>query len=294
MLKRVYHEEASSNDGAVNPSKRTKATSSCKYCSKSFTSRGLSLHQRKCSMKLAHEKKEAKKTRAYKFCILNESVHEEILSFLSNQTLTKMQLITGDHYEGCEPELAKICCKCENDNFTIGCFLCRQCAQKWPVYRFGRLLRVTKAMANKFYGVKLRDLSTLEYERSSGSCLYDRATLENFMLKSYGSKKGLLRHLVNVRARWEKAEAEKWRRKKLCDFLVIRALELVSLVKTGHYKELKVEDKDQWYPRLYDIKKACQDGGLNFLSVLESTLCKDFIENGIGSVEAVMNGIQQD
>ncbi|KAG3112853.1 hypothetical protein PI125_g7837 [Phytophthora idaei] len=79
--------------------KAMKSTSACEYCDKKFTTRGMSLHQKKCVKKQAHDKAAAKKTRFYKFSILNEAVHEEILSFLSNQTLTKMQMITGDRYQ---------------------------------------------------------------------------------------------------------------------------------------------------------------------------------------------------
>ncbi|KAG1702552.1 hypothetical protein DVH05_009501 [Phytophthora capsici] len=70
------------------------------------------------------------------FCILNEYIHEEILSYLSNQTLTKLQVATGDHYDGCEPELAQICCKCENDNVSVYRHLCRQCAQGRSFYNY--------------------------------------------------------------------------------------------------------------------------------------------------------------
>ncbi|ETN09804.1 hypothetical protein PPTG_22833 [Phytophthora nicotianae INRA-310] len=69
----------------------------------------------------------SKKTRSYNFSILNESVFEVILSFLSNQTLTKLHGITGDRYEQCEPELAGFCCQCENDNPAIAAGLCRKC-----------------------------------------------------------------------------------------------------------------------------------------------------------------------
>ncbi|KAG1702556.1 hypothetical protein DVH05_009505 [Phytophthora capsici] len=234
-----------------SPAKIPKPTSICEYCNKTFTSRGLSLHQRKCSKKLTHEKNEAKKTRAYKFCILNEYIHEEILSFLSNQTLTKMQMITGDHYEGCEPELAKICCKCENDNFTVALRWCRQCLpHDWSTV--SREI-VSKEMAKIIYGVTGKDLAALAYRRPMGGCIYERATLEKFVLQSCGSKKEWLRRLVKVRERWEKAEAAKTRRKQIRRFLVYRAPELAGIT---DYKDLKVEDQEEWYPRFVDIK-AC-------------------------------------
>ncbi|KAF1792225.1 hypothetical protein GQ600_430 [Phytophthora cactorum] len=81
--------------------------------------------QKKCAGKTVRNNAEAKKTRSYKFCILNEAIHEEILSFLSNQTRTKMQMITGDRYEQGEPLLARYCCECENDNPPVWRSFCR-------------------------------------------------------------------------------------------------------------------------------------------------------------------------
>ncbi|KAL3672511.1 hypothetical protein V7S43_001811 [Phytophthora oleae] len=293
MPKRVHCEAMSSSDADENspPAKITKSTSMCEYCSKTFTSRGMALHQKKCRKKLSHAKNEAKKTRSYKFCILNEYIYEEILSFLSNQTLTKMQMITGDSYDGCEPELAKICCRCENDNFSIGSPWCQQCLpEKWPYYNRER---VTKKKAMKIYGVKEKDLATVPYKRRSGRCLYKRATLDDFIQETCGSKKEWLRHLVKVRARWEKAKAVERRRKDVCNFLLVKAPELARSVNTIHKLDLNMEDKDQWYPRFEDLEAACEDGGLSLPIVLGSTLCKDFLKNGIGSVEDVVNGIQQ-
>ncbi|KAF1792226.1 hypothetical protein GQ600_431 [Phytophthora cactorum] len=42
--------------------------------------------------KQAHDRAAAKKTRSYNFCILNEAIHEEILSFLH----FRRDMITGD------------------------------------------------------------------------------------------------------------------------------------------------------------------------------------------------------
>ncbi|TDH69666.1 hypothetical protein CCR75_007241 [Bremia lactucae] len=50
-----------------------------------------------------------------------------MLSLLGNQTLTKLQMMTGDHYQQCEPELAAYCCQCENDIPIAKRHLCRQC-----------------------------------------------------------------------------------------------------------------------------------------------------------------------
>ncbi|TDH69678.1 uncharacterized protein CCR75_008722 [Bremia lactucae] len=78
-------------------------------------------------MSFVGNRSKAEKTCSYRFCILNEKIHEEVLSFLGNQTLTKLQMITGDHYQQCEPELAAYCCQCENDNPIAKRRLCRRC-----------------------------------------------------------------------------------------------------------------------------------------------------------------------
>ncbi|KAG1697124.1 hypothetical protein DVH05_017508 [Phytophthora capsici] len=292
MSKRVHSEETSGDEDSP-PAKTTKPISICEYCNKTFTSRGLSLHQRKCSTKLARDKAEAKKTRVYKFCILNEYIHEEILSFLSNQTVTKLQLITGDHYKGCEPELAKICCKCENDNFNVG-YSCRQCLSQ----RYYNRVLLRKKEAKIIYGMTEKDFKTLPYEERGGICLYERATLDKFVLNFSGSKKELLRRVVKVRTQWKKAEIAKSRKKEFCDFRSNRVplfdpgLPSVwaRLAKTSVYMDLKTND-DQWYPRFNDVKDLCDGRNVCLPIVLGSTQCKDFILNGVGSAEEVVNGI---
>ncbi|KAG1702551.1 hypothetical protein DVH05_009500 [Phytophthora capsici] len=210
MLKRAHCEEMSSSDGeeASPPAKIPQPTSTCKFCDKKFTSRGIPLHLGKCSKKLDHDKAEAKKTRAYKFCILNEPVHEEILSYLSNQTLTKVQVVTGDRYDGCEPKLAKICCKCENDNISVIHHLCWQCL---PGGRYKG--HISTKGATNVYGVSKKDLNDLPFTSGGTRSFYDRMMLEKFMLQKCGSKKEWLRQIVKVRTRRENAIAGQKRRR---------------------------------------------------------------------------------
>ncbi|KAG4055561.1 hypothetical protein PC123_g9342 [Phytophthora cactorum] len=131
----------------ASPIQATKPTSVCDYCEKEFTTRGMTSHLKKCIKKQAHDIATAEKTRTYNFSILNESVHEVIVSFLSNQTLTKLQMITGDHFEECEPELAGFCCECENDNPVIAGGLCRKCIPK------ELMSHASRPQSSKRYGV---------------------------------------------------------------------------------------------------------------------------------------------
>ncbi|ETN17279.1 hypothetical protein PPTG_05116 [Phytophthora nicotianae INRA-310] len=79
---------------------------------------------------------------------------------MSNQTLIKLQIATGDHYSGCEPDLAKYCCSCENDNPVIIRGLCLECESSLPGY----MPRMVKEMAKNKYGVREKDFGNLHGE----------------------------------------------------------------------------------------------------------------------------------
>ncbi|KAL3669904.1 hypothetical protein V7S43_005278 [Phytophthora oleae] len=201
-----------------------------------------------------------------------------------------MQMITGDRYDGCELELAKICCKCENDNFISEIGSCHQCL---PLSKFGFYRgRVTKKVAMNFYGVKEKLLTAVPHVYRNGRSSYERATLENFIYRTCGSKKEWLKHLVKVRMRREKAEAARRRSNDLFVFLDNREAELVYYVHKDDYKWLDMKDREHWYPRFQALEAAFQDAGLRI--ELDSKPCKDFIRNGIGSAKDVVNDVRQD
>ncbi|ETI48368.1 hypothetical protein F441_07569 [Phytophthora nicotianae CJ01A1] len=208
MLKHTYDAATSVQDQNAPPAKIAKSISVCEYCDKEFTTRGIPLHQKKCTKKQAHDKAAAKKTRSYKFSVINEDVHEEILSFLSNQTLTKMQMIIGDRYEQCEPELARYCCKCENDNPAIFSGMCRQCESDCHRYRFEL---ADKRMALEKYGITKKDLYSIPQICGKR---YDPIRLENYMIEKCGSKMEWVRYLAKRDVRRKKARATRKRNKE--------------------------------------------------------------------------------
>ncbi|KAG2778497.1 hypothetical protein PC129_g7779 [Phytophthora cactorum] len=236
--------------------------------------------------KQAHDKAAARKIRSYKFSILNEAVHEEILSFLSNQTLTKMQMITGDRYQQCEPELARYCCKCENDNPVIIAGLCRQCAS--TEYRwFRRVGRMDKRVILEKYGMPKKDFIFF-----SCACnqQYDRIELENFMIKTCGSKMEWVRCLAKRDMRKKKARATRKRNEEEADaFLKSLAPGFASY---GRAVGIKKMDKDllrQCSERFVALTSKLQERGLILRS--RSTLCSAFITVGVGRIEDVVDGI---
>lgn len=128
-------------------------------------------------------------------CILNENVFEHILSFLSNQALTKLQAATGDCYPKCEPYLAQYCCDCGNDNPKMLYNVCRECESKWEKY----LPFVDTEAATSVYGFKIRELADCPRYPSSrrqDTTLYSRVDLEEYLIRMYGSKIGWVREIA--------------------------------------------------------------------------------------------------
>ncbi|ETL94152.1 hypothetical protein L917_07838 [Phytophthora nicotianae] len=133
-------EHARNRTAAPNaPRSVSKATSMCEYCSKTR-------HQNSCKNKQKHVEATAKPP--FQFPIHSNTVFEYLLKFMSNQTLIKLQIATGDHYSGCEPDLAKYCCSCENDNPVIIRGLCLECESSLPGY----MPRMVKEMTKNKYG----------------------------------------------------------------------------------------------------------------------------------------------
>ncbi|KAG6968588.1 hypothetical protein JG688_00005707 [Phytophthora aleatoria] len=277
-----------------SPKKAAKSTSACEYCNKEFTTRGIPLHQKKCAKKLANDKAAAKKTRSYKFCILNEVIYEEILSFLGNQTLTKMQMITGDRYQQCEPMLARYCCKCENDNPVIRGGCCRHCKH------FNRYSYIDDAKDK--YGMTEKDFlnavgrehrgifnwgmrNLKAYRRSHCSW----STLEQYMIETCGSKMEWLRTLVKRDVIKKKALATRTQNEKRSAFL--RALDpwFDSYVRSIRFKETGEEELKQCSRRFVALKAKLKERGLCLQP--DSAPCNVFITTGKGSVEGVVETV---
>ncbi|KAG7376994.1 hypothetical protein PHYPSEUDO_012349 [Phytophthora pseudosyringae] len=275
--------------GLVSPPlKAAKSTSVCEYCNKEFTTRGIPLHQKKCAKKRTHDKAADKKTRAYKFCILNEAIHEEILTFLSNQTLTKMQMITGDRYRQCEPELAVYCCKCEDDNPAIQCGLCRECESKG--YWGSHLRPVTKRVAKDKYGVREKDFTAISFH---GGQRYDRITLENYMIKTCGSKMEWVRCLVRRDITKKRALTTRKRKQEELDALLMSlAPGFAPYVWAIGFKETDKDLLEQCSRRFIALTVKVEERGLQLLA--SSDVCKEFITAGIGTIEGVLRSTEHD
>ncbi|ETP31747.1 hypothetical protein F442_19436 [Phytophthora nicotianae P10297] len=288
MTKHKRNENAATKDRKIEtpPAKVAKSTSVCEYCRKEFTTRGIPLHQTKCSKKQAHDKAEAKKTRSYKFCIVNEAIHEEILSFLNNQALTKMQMITGDHYQQCEPVLARYCCKCEDNNPAVLGGLCQQCNTTLGYSR--RSTWVEKQVAKDKYGLREKDLREI---RNSLGQYYDCDILEMYMIEKCGSKMGWVRYLAKRDMSKRKALATRRKNQEDMDaFLKSLAPGFAPYLWAIGFKKTDEELLMESSQRFIELKSRLEERGLHLPA--SSTLCSDYITTGVGKIEDVVRATE--
>ncbi|KAH7462569.1 hypothetical protein KRP22_004989 [Phytophthora ramorum] len=289
MPKRVHDENEADNTPTDDPpSKAAKSSAACEFCGKTFTTRGMSRHHSSCSKKRESDKAVAKRTRSYNFMILNAGVFQTVLSFLGNQTLTKLQMISGENYPQCEPQLARYCCKCENDNPVILQGLCRQCESQLDSY----MPRTIKEIAKNNYGVKDQDFHSIPCEVRKRYTLFDRITLENHMIRTCGSKMRWVRYLAKKDCRKKKLNATLRRKDEEADaFLEQLAPGFAEYVSAIGFKK---RDKELFKPcsrRFVELKAALGKRGLTIRS--DSRLCKDYITAGHGNIGSVVDTMEE-
>ncbi|KAG1702499.1 hypothetical protein DVH05_009449 [Phytophthora capsici] len=197
-----------------------------------------------------------------------------------------MQMITGDHYPNCEPDLAKWCCKCENDNLTIFGHLCREC--KYSSNFYSRWM--TKENAQKFYGVK--DFSGINEESTYVNCNYDICVLENYMLRVCGSKMAWLREVARQHVKREEAYRRKEERKSVIAQLDPDFKEYIHLLKLSRSgKCARYTDLEKCQTKFKELKEVLTERGLpprpDFYN------CKRFIMTKSGNLDQVVDNMEE-
>ncbi|KAG7394669.1 hypothetical protein PHYBOEH_004847 [Phytophthora boehmeriae] len=274
-------EEASNSPRQTKSLKPSVELSECCYCHKSFKPRGLKLHQNRC------KSKPPKKPLVYKFCILNENIFERVLSFLNNQTLTKLQAITGDHYPNCESSLSQFCCRCENDNPAIQDGLCFDCDKEGgPNYK----PRVTTTEARAMY--KIHDLSGVRHEVRKHYTLYNREDLQRHMLRTFRSKLAWLRMIEKKVSISKKLAQTKHQKQEEFDaFLGTLATGFGTYLKNIESNKKDQEVLKECSERFVTLSKALDDRDLKLRA--DSKLCKDFIMTGARDLGFVVDTMEE-
>ncbi|KAG3178338.1 hypothetical protein PC128_g16447 [Phytophthora cactorum] len=288
MPKQTRDENTAPNthDDDPRPTKTSKATSPCKYCNKKFTTRGITRHQNSCKKKQGHDETTAKKL--FQFPIQSNAVFEYFLKFMSNQTLIKLQVATGGHYLGCEPELAKYCCSCENDNPIILLGLCRECESELPGY----LPRTTKEVARNNYGVREKDFCNLQGEVRKHFMLFDRIMLENHMIATCGSKLAWVRHLAKKDQRTKKLRAT-LRRKDIEAEAFVEQLApgFADYIRAINFMRTDKNELERCSQRFVVLTAELRERGLELRT--DSRLCQVFITTGDGNAWSIVDTMDE-
>ncbi|TDH68142.1 uncharacterized protein CCR75_009803 [Bremia lactucae] len=220
----------------------------------------------------------AEKTCSYRFCILNERIHEEVLSFLGNQTLTKLQMMTGGHYQQCEPELAAYCCQCENDNPVAIHHSCRKCLGSYA-YR----LYVTRKTARQYgFTGELDEVIDSEINNCYENKWYKWSALESYMLQTFGSKMAWLRHIAMLNTRRDKVRYSRSLQREV-------GPEVAAIMKQATFRIRSSTELYECRARYFRIKAKMEERGFSFELISDS--CKNYITDGIGSVEEVIQSV---
>ncbi|KAF4318173.1 hypothetical protein BBO99_00004772 [Phytophthora kernoviae] len=245
MKKRPLPIEENTDDPHQTKAPKTSLkTTKCCYCGKEFKTPGLKLHQNRCKSKPLRE------PHVYKFCILNEHIFERVRSSLHNQTLTKLQMITGDKTDFTSTE-----------------------QEGGPNYK----PRVTTTEARAMY--KIHGLSGIPCEIRKYYTLYDREALNKHMLHTFGPKLEWLRMI-------EKKPIDIMTGAKVVASVVDMMGDMsFFFAHTTHLRrcENKIESfrkyDDMWYPRdeyqymmqPYAIQKALRNMNLESSNMMFAT-----------------------
>ncbi|RLN63179.1 hypothetical protein BBJ28_00009743 [Nothophytophthora sp. Chile5] len=261
----------------------TAATCACPYCGKEFKTRGLKIHEKHCKSKKA---KAQEKARVYKWSVVNDNAFAHILGFLSNQSLTKLQGVTGDHYPQCQSHLSRYCCACENDNPVIVNGLCGVCESTLASYR----PLVTKTEAKTWYGI--RDFANIPCDVRRRYTLYARIDLEQHMLETFGTRLEWVKSIALKSTRTQKRAAVKRQKKDEMEaFLQTLPGTFYVYARQLDLKPTSKAELEVYSARFLTLTAALEARHLSLRP--DSQLCKKFIAFGVGHVENVVDTMEE-
>ncbi|RLN96228.1 hypothetical protein BBJ28_00009129 [Nothophytophthora sp. Chile5] len=259
------------------------ATCACPYCGKEFKTRGLKIHEKHCKSKKA---KAQEKARVYKWSIINDNAFAHILGFLSNQSLTKLQGVTGDRYPQCQSHLSRYCCACENDNPVIVNGLCGVCESTLAAYR----PLITKTEAKTWYGI--RDFANIPCDVRRRYTLYARIDLEKHMLEMFGSRLEWVKSIALKKTRTQKRAAVKRQKHDEAEaFLQTLPVAFGVYARQLGLKPTNKADLEVYSARFLTLTAALEARHLSLRT--DSQLCKKFIAFGAGLVENVVDTMEE-
>jgi hypothetical protein len=203
--------------------------------------------------------------RKCRFCIGDDHVFGYLLSFLSNQSQTKLQLVTGDRYPSCESRRSRCCCACEEDNPALFDGPCSACVAT-------KLLN--RPLISKMNARRLYCLEGFLGVSCDSAQQYTPAALDEHALKVFGS------HLQWLR---RKDEPE--------TFLASLPVAFVGYIMTMELAFEAKTDLLQYNERLGMLATALEQRELELRT--DSRLWNQFILSGMGNVERIVDDMEE-
>lgn len=224
-------------------------------------------------------------------------IFDHILGFLGNQTLVKLQSITGDFYPSSRRELSRICCACEDDNLAMVGGLCVHCEkQKDP----NAEQCVSMSDARELYGIwKFTGIPRVDGGRRLTMWdvrkVFNRADLEKHMQKKCGSKIKWLRTIAAM------DKKNGGLRKKVAGRIhmkaqyqaVLRSLPpkcaaYVNNASMSFFDHIGLQQRAERYSKM---TTALEARGLLLRD--DSKLCRGYIMNGYGIVAEIVDTMEE-
>lgn len=288
-MKRAHAVEAQAPSEPCKPSEEAK----CAFCRKTFKVRGLARHHKHCDDKPKHP---LTAPQNYRFCLPNEQLFEYILSFLGNQTLTKLQGVTGDYYANCRQDLARLCCSCENDNLALIEGMCMECeAVKNPLFQEFVSANDAKDLygIKRFTGIPRQDGRSGRLYASNNRKIFARADLEKHVLETFGSKMKWLKAVAikdkEDRGR-RKIVAKRIHAQAECD-VVLRTLPKACVTYLEGESALDAAALKVQAERFLALSAALKSRGLKLR--VDSNLCRRFVMDGAGKADEIVDTMEE-
>ncbi|KAL3657480.1 hypothetical protein V7S43_017627 [Phytophthora oleae] len=257
----------------------------CEYCGKSYKARGLTRHQNACSRR--HIKR-----REICFESTNVNAFAHILSFLSNQSVVKLQAATGAIYSGSNTVVSAVCCRCEKDELVIANGLCLACNR---AKTSGFRATITTTDARKLYGI--HDINNVPhstrrmYHRGYYS-LFEYEELERNAIRTFGSKKKWLEHVAPKALRRQKiAQAKRRAEKEYQALLATFSTDFQSFVSIYIGGRMTEERLRERAARFDSVCEKLASRSLDIRGYL--TLTSTFVLGNTGSAEEVADSIER-
>jgi hypothetical protein len=273
--------EGSSASAAAKPAKATAVE--CEFCGKVFKARGLKLHQNKCSLK---------KSPTPLFEFVDTNTFANILGFLGNQSLVKLQSITGGRYGGSDALVSSICCPCENDELAVANGLCLACNQaKDPEFRE----TITTTEARRVYGIHDIDSvphTTVSVYHRGYYCLFKYADVDQYAQTLFGSTRAWLEMLsAKVRRRRKLGETKRKKAEAYSAILAQLPPDFVEfLAKHGVKPDCERVRKEQ-AERFEAMAAALAGRNLHLEPHIHSLGAKRYVLHGAGGAARVADSI---